>query len=87
MPLPEARAGEGRSAFTRGPKERPLRLVVDHGRVDHGHASELLTGFLGHPTVELWSTQDDGWPHLEFDWTPAATIGFGPIGPLAPAGR
>jgi hypothetical protein len=70
MPLPEAGAGEVRSAFTRGPKERPLRLVVDHDRIVPGGASELLAGFVGHRNVELWSTRDDGGPHLQVDWTP-----------------
>jgi hypothetical protein len=69
MPLPEARGGEVRSAFTRGPKERPLRLVVDHSRIAPGQASDLLARFVGHPNVELWSTQYDRWPQLQIDWT------------------
>lgn len=70
MPLPEARAGDVRSAFTRGAKERPLRLMVDHDRIAPGSILELLAGFVGHPDVELWSTQDNGRSPLEFDWTP-----------------
>jgi hypothetical protein len=70
MPLTKARAGEVRSAFSRGPKERPLRLVVDYDRIIPGDASELLAGFVGHPNVEMWSTRDDGQPHVQLDWTP-----------------
>ena len=69
MPLPEARGGEMRSAFIRGPKERPLRLVVDHSRITPGQALDLLAGFVGHPNVELWSSHDSAWPHLQIDWT------------------
>jgi hypothetical protein len=69
IPLPEARGGEVRSAFMRGAKERPLRLVVDHSRITPGQTSDLLAGFVGHPSVELWSTHNDAWPHLQIDWT------------------
>lgn len=71
MPLPEARGGEVRSAFMRGPKERLLRFVVDHSRIAPGRASELLAGFVGHPNVELWSTLDGTLPHLQIDWASA----------------
>ena len=70
MPLTEAGAGKVRSAFTRGPKERPLRLVVDHDPIAPGSASELLAGFVGHRNIELWSTRNNGWPQLQIDWTP-----------------
>jgi hypothetical protein len=70
MPLTEARGGEVRSAFMRGPKERPPRLVVDHERIALGGASELLAGFVGHRNVEMWSTRNDGRPHLQVEWIP-----------------
>ena len=58
-PLPLTQ-GEERSAFARGPKERPLRLLVDESHVSDSDARSLLHDLEEHPALELWRYPGDG---------------------------
>ncbi len=63
---PEPRRGEFASAFERGPRERPLRLLVDWETIPAGVAADVLHEMSAHPLIEVLGTRPSDDLHVEF---------------------
>ncbi len=55
------------SAFARGAKERPLRLVLDRESIGDSEAANVLAGFGRRQLLEVVSTRDEGLSKLTID--------------------
>ncbi|MFL5409466.1 MAG: hypothetical protein ACJ79O_26915 [Myxococcales bacterium] len=61
---------EERSAFARGPRERPLRVVIDRETAIKDEALQLLLELAGREHVELFSTSPDDEKALRIEIDP-----------------